>query len=101
MKVVSLEDAEFWADTPRGVNEAGWFVEVDDGFYSGPFASREEAERSIEKISCGDVDDLPLMEAERRLPPRCPSLQHTDHRPTCPWARPYLPSRDPSACGCP
>ena len=65
MKVVWLDAGEFWADTPSGVN-AGWHVEVDEGSFSGPFASREEAERAMEMIRCGDVDDLPLHEMERK-----------------------------------
>ena len=63
MEVVWLDAAEFWADTPSGVNEAGWYVQVDEGSYSGPYQSRDEAEQAIEMIRCGDVDDLPLIEA--------------------------------------
>lgn len=62
MRVVWLDAAEFWADTPSGVNEAGWYVEVDTDSYCGPFATPEAAEEAIEKIARGEVDDLPLIE---------------------------------------
>ena len=70
MKIVWVDAAEFWADTPSGVNEAGWHVQVDEGSFSGPFATRDAAERAVEMICRGEVDDLPLIEMGAP-PPAC------------------------------
>jgi hypothetical protein len=61
MRIVRLEAAEFFADTPSGVNEAGFYLEVDADSFSGPFADEAAALGALALIARGEVDDVPLL----------------------------------------
>lgn len=61
-RVLHLRRGARWADNERGVNDEGWYVQLDDHAHVGPFAARDAAEAAARLIEAGDVDDLPLLE---------------------------------------